>query len=153
MYNVNTPSDKTLKIRFHHHKAGKGQPPKSTTCRITEVYGSPEGPGPNGESLVGEGVSRRCAQTSIVVDAGDIDVAVLAHGKKVKKVYRTDDKSQGVIILTADNFSYDRARKVALKKALAHAKLEKADRRAAYAAVLGDIVKAPAEEEAVVAVS
>lgn len=142
MYKFQTTNGVTIGIQFSHHKRGKKKPPTSTTCNLIALTDDQGNDIPfDPVNQVGYGLSKRIGEHAMIVDSSSFMDTMLKLGKAAKKVRWTHDKSQAAITLTGDNFSYEKARKYSLRKALEASGLDAVDRKAAWAAMLGDIVK------------
>lgn len=85
-----------------------GRSPRSTECVIVSES--------TGVSV--SGVSKCCSRYARIIKADAINNAFKEHGRRVKRVYKTDDKNTLVIIIAADNFSFREGRLRAFEKAI-----------------------------------
>jgi ribosomal protein S17 len=136
MYHFQTSEGHDVAIRFHHKRSGKDSPPKSTLCKLVQHTGDVA----NG-SVIGEGIAKCIRNITVIANADKIGYLYERYGKSIKRVHKTIDKSQAAVVMSGDNFSFTRARKISLRKALDASNLDKQSRKNAWAAMLGDVVK------------
>lgn len=126
MLTFTTIAGKELKVRFKHFGKRKGHSPRGTTCRIYD-----------GDAVLSTGTTNLVDQIPVVTTPEKVKDLFLKHGRRVKRVLRTVD-GIAVALIQADNFSYKRGRKYALRQALSQSGLDKDSRRSAWDAFNGE---------------
>lgn len=123
MYETTDSKGNPVGIKFRHHGGRKGnqdkpgKPPRYTTCRIGITARGEDGR-LDFVKVLSEALAKPVSEIPILAgNEGQVKALMAEHGRRVKRVLRTDGDVR-VVILRGDQFSRKEGRAESLKKAV-----------------------------------